>query len=106
MQLKLANILSAKRFPLDSLKIDRTFIKDLPGDGDDAAITQAIIAMAHSLRLKVVAEGVETAEQLSFLRDYRCDEIQGFYFSRPQPPNDIAPLLRTNVTCGKAYSLP
>src|SRR4029077_980826 len=79
-----------KRFPLDTLKIDRTFIRDLPGDSDDAAITQAIVAMAHSLRLSVVAEGVETAEQLSFLRDYECDEIQGYYFSKPRPANDIS----------------
>jgi EAL domain-containing protein (putative c-di-GMP-specific phosphodiesterase class I) len=94
-----------KRFPLNTLKIDRTFIRDLPGDADDAAITQAIIAMAHSLRLNVVAEGVETAEQLAFLRDYECDEIQGYYFSKPQPEKDIAPLLRDNATASKAYSL-
>ena len=94
-----------KRFPLDTLKIDRTFIRDLPGDGDDAAITQAIIAMAHSLRLRVVAEGVETAEQLSFLRTYDCDEIQGYYFSRPQPESDIAPLLQANVAGGQVYRL-
>jgi EAL domain-containing protein (putative c-di-GMP-specific phosphodiesterase class I) len=95
-----------KRFPLDTLKIDRTFIKDLPGDADDAAITQAIIAMAHSLRLGVVAEGVETAEQLSFLRDYECDEIQGYYFSKPQPESGIAPLLRDNAISRKVRSLP
>jgi EAL domain-containing protein (putative c-di-GMP-specific phosphodiesterase class I) len=94
-----------KRFPLDTLKIDRTFIRDLPGDGDDAAITQAIIAMAHSLRLSVVAEGVETAEQLSFLRDYGCDEFQGYYFSRPQPAKDIAPLLRDNAAARKIHAL-
>jgi EAL domain-containing protein (putative c-di-GMP-specific phosphodiesterase class I) len=95
-----------KRFPLNTLKIDRTFIRDLPGDGDDAAITRAIIAMAHSLRLSVVAEGVETAEQLRFLRDHECDEIQGYYFCRPQPENDIAPLLRGNAIAGKVHSLP
>jgi EAL domain-containing protein (putative c-di-GMP-specific phosphodiesterase class I) len=72
-----------KRFPLDSVKIDRSFIKDLPLDGDDAGITQAIIAMAHSLRLGVIAEGVETAEQLDFLRANGCDEMQGYHFSRP-----------------------
>jgi diguanylate cyclase (GGDEF)-like protein len=94
-----------KRFPLDTLKIDRTFIRDLPGDSDDAAITQAIIAMAHSLRLSVVAEGVETAEQLSFLRDYKCDEIQGYYFCKPQPESDIAPLLRDNAPAAKVRSL-
>jgi diguanylate cyclase (GGDEF)-like protein/PAS domain S-box-containing protein len=86
-----------KRFPLNSLKIDRAFIRDLPGDSDDVAITQAIIAMAHSLRLSVVAEGVETAEQQDFLRDHDCDEIQGYYFSKPKPAADIALLLQENA---------
>jgi EAL domain-containing protein (putative c-di-GMP-specific phosphodiesterase class I) len=95
-----------KRFPLNTLKIDRTFIRDLPGDSDDAAITQAILAMAHSLRLGVVAEGVETAEQMRFLLDNHCDEIQGYYFSRPQPANDIAPLLRDYATDGKKRFVP
>ena len=94
-----------KRFPLDTLKIDRTFIRDLPGDSDDAAITQAILAMAHSLRLNVVAEGVETAEQMRFLRDSHCDEIQGYYFSRPQLAEDIAPLLRDFAAAGRILSL-
>ena len=83
-----------KRFPLDSLKIDRSFIQDLPEDADDAAITQAIIAMAHSLRLRVVAEGVETEEQLRFLREHRCDEMQGYLFSRPVPEHQFETLLR------------
>ncbi len=83
-----------KRFPIDSVKIDRSFIQGLPDDGDDAAITQAIIAMAHSLRLKVIAEGVETAEQLGFLREHGCDEMQGYLFSRPLPEAGILRLLR------------
>ena len=83
-----------KRFPLDSVKIDRSFIQDLPGDGDDAAITQAIIAMAHSLRLGVIAEGVETEEQLQFLRANGCDEMQGYHFSRPLPEDQFLRLLR------------
>ena len=83
-----------KRFPLDSVKIDRSFIQDLPRDGDDAGITQAIIAMAHSLRLAVIAEGVETAEQLEFLRSNGCDEMQGYHFSRPLPEDQLARMLR------------
>ncbi|MCE9641973.1 MAG: EAL domain-containing protein, partial [Betaproteobacteria bacterium] len=72
-----------KRFPISSVKIDRSFILDLPGDKDDAAITQAVIAMAHSLRLRVIAEGVETSEQYRFLEEHHCDEMQGYYFSKP-----------------------
>ncbi|MGJ7917874.1 EAL domain-containing protein [Massilia sp. LXY-6] len=84
-----------KRFPLDALKIDRTFVRDLPDDLDDAAITKAVIRLAHSLSLKVVAEGVENAEQLRELERYDCDEIQGYYVSRPLPPADCLAFLRT-----------
>ena len=83
-----------KRFPIDNVKVDRSFIKDLPHDTDDAAITRAVIAMAHSLRIRVVAEGVETLEQLQFLRDHNCDECQGFYMSRPLPASEFALLVR------------
>jgi EAL domain-containing protein (putative c-di-GMP-specific phosphodiesterase class I) len=72
-----------KRFPIDTLKIDRSFVSDIPNDLDDAVITRAIIGLAHNLRRSVVAEGVETREQLSFLRENRCDEAQGFLFSKP-----------------------
>jgi diguanylate cyclase (GGDEF)-like protein/PAS domain S-box-containing protein len=72
-----------KRFPLDALKIDRTFVRDLPDDPDDAAITKAVIRLAHSLSLKVVAEGVENVDQLRELEQYGCDQIQGYYVSRP-----------------------
>jgi EAL domain-containing protein (putative c-di-GMP-specific phosphodiesterase class I) len=68
-------------------------VKDLPADAEDAAITKAIIAMAHSLKLEVVAEGVETTEQLAFLQEHGCDLIQGFLFSRPVPAADIPQML-------------
>jgi diguanylate cyclase (GGDEF)-like protein/PAS domain S-box-containing protein len=84
-----------KRFPLDSLKIDGSFVRDVTTDADDAAITRAIITMAHSLELSVVAEGVETAQQLAFLHANGCDEIQGYYFTRPLPAEEVTELLRS-----------
>ncbi|MGB4072456.1 EAL domain-containing protein [Pseudomonas sp.] len=83
-----------KRFPVDYVKIDQTFIRDLSVGGEDAAITRAIIAMAHSLDLKVVAEGVETQAQMDFLKSQRCDEIQGYLISKPVEAEQFAQLLR------------
>ena len=83
-----------KNFPVDTLKVDRSFIRDLPAYTEDRAITEAIIAMAHMLSLTVIAEGVETSEQAEYLREHACDEMQGFYFSRPIRPEDFARLLR------------
>jgi diguanylate cyclase (GGDEF)-like protein/PAS domain S-box-containing protein len=78
-----------KRLPAHCVKIDRSFIEGLPGDRDDAAITQAVIAMAHSLNMQVVAEGVETKEQLRFLQQLGCDCAQGYFFSRPVPAEQL-----------------
>ena len=83
-----------KRFPIDTIKIDRSFIKDIPGNRDDATITRTIIDMTHNLRHKVVAEGVETLAQLNFLREHGCDEMQGYYFSRPLAEDGFLALLR------------
>ncbi len=88
-----------KRFPLDSLKVDRSFVQDVPGDLDDVAITQAIIGLAHSLGLKVVAEGVETSAQLDFLRRQHCEQIQGYIFSEPLPAEEFAKLLEGGPLC-------
>jgi EAL domain-containing protein (putative c-di-GMP-specific phosphodiesterase class I) len=75
-----------KQFPIHTLKLDRTFIEDIGTNVNDAAIVEAVIGLGHSLRLKVVAEGVETEKQLNYLRERGCDEVQGFYFSCPVPP--------------------
>ncbi|MBB3222256.1 putative bifunctional diguanylate cyclase/phosphodiesterase [Pseudoduganella umbonata] len=83
-----------KRFPIDSLKIDRSFVRDITDDTDDAAIVHSVIALAHSMKLKVVAEGVEDARQLQFLREHGCDQMQGYYISKPVPPAGIESLLQ------------
>jgi diguanylate cyclase (GGDEF)-like protein/PAS domain S-box-containing protein len=82
-----------KRFPVSTLKIDRTFVRDLTTDQDDQAIVNAIITLAHSLKLKVVAEGVETKEQLEFLQSLHCDQVQGYFFSQPLLANEVSRLL-------------
>jgi EAL domain-containing protein (putative c-di-GMP-specific phosphodiesterase class I) len=78
-----------KRFPIDRLKIDKSFVCDIGHDPDDAAIVKAVITLGHNLNLKVLAEGVESKQQLDFLRSNRCDEVQGYYFYRPLPMDDL-----------------
>ncbi|HEV7618642.1 MAG TPA: EAL domain-containing protein, partial [Burkholderiaceae bacterium] len=84
-----------KRFPINTIKIDRSFIKDLMQNKEDAAITGAIIAMGTTLNLNVIAEGVETDAQIGFLQEHQCNEMQGYYFSKPIAADEFAQLLRT-----------
>jgi diguanylate cyclase (GGDEF)-like protein/PAS domain S-box-containing protein len=86
-----------KQLPVKKLKIDQSFVRHLPHDPDDAAIVRATIGLGHELGLRVIAEGVETAEQLAFLKEHRCDEAQGYYFSRPVPPETFEKLLARRV---------
>ena len=92
-----SSLAQLKRFPIDTLKVDRSFIRDIPRDAEDKAITEAIIAMGRTLSLTVIAEGVETEEQKTFLREHACDQMQGFYFSKPVAPELFADLLRRHT---------
>jgi len=92
-----------KRLPVQKVKIDRSFVKDLPHDQDDSALVAAIIAMSHSLGLVVVGEGVENADQLEFLRDHDCDSVQGFYLSKPMLADDVAGWLEQQKSDRRAY---
>jgi EAL domain-containing protein (putative c-di-GMP-specific phosphodiesterase class I) len=87
-----------KHFPIDRLKIDRSFVLDIPHDPDNAAIAEAIIVLAHSLKLQVTAEGVEQSDQLEFLATRHCDELQGYYVSRPVAAQDFAALLVEGIS--------
>jgi diguanylate cyclase (GGDEF)-like protein len=98
-----SSLAQIKRFPIDTIKVDRSFIRNLPQDAEDKAITQAILAIAKTLGLAVVAEGVETAEQESFLRDHACDQTQGYFFSKPIAADDFAALLRRHLAAAEAH---
>ncbi|NEX61605.1 putative bifunctional diguanylate cyclase/phosphodiesterase [Noviherbaspirillum galbum] len=89
-----------KRFPIHCLKIDRSFVRDIASDNDDAEIARAVIALAHSLKVKVIAEGVETEAQRDFLREHGCDQIQGYFLSRPLPVEALERFLHTHAEGG------
>ena len=93
-----------KRFPIHTLKIDRSFIQGISENVDDAAIVEATIALAHALNLTVIAEGVETLEQLQFLEARQCEAVQGYYFSRPVPADQIPPLLSENESTSPKFN--
>ncbi|UZJ57791.1 EAL domain-containing protein [Pseudomonas sp. KU26590] len=95
-----------KRFPIDTLKIDRMFIKDIMSNHEDAAITRAVIVLAHELDLKVIAEGVETSEQLELLIRHGCDQIQGYLFSKPVPSDQCAAMIKSSRTLDIRFSEP
>jgi len=82
-----------KQLPVQKLKIDRSFVRDIPADPDEMAITSAIVALGHRLQMSIVAEGVETEEQLAFLIGEGCEEAQGYLFSQPLPEHEVRPLL-------------
>jgi EAL domain-containing protein (putative c-di-GMP-specific phosphodiesterase class I) len=86
-----------QRFPVDALKIDQSFVRQISNAGDDTTIVKAVIGMARGLKLRVIAEGVETLEEVAFLRAYRCEEAQGYYFSPPVPARQFAMLLRNGI---------
>ena len=93
-----SSLAQIKHFPFDTLKVDRSFIRNISENAEDMAIAKAIISMGKSLSLTVVAEGVETVEEMNFLKENSCDEMQGYYFSKPIAPEDFADLLRKHST--------
>jgi len=95
-----SSLAQLKRLPIDTLKVDRSFIRDIPQDADDSAIAEAIIAMGKRLNLTVVAEGVETSEQHAFLKAHDCDEMQGFFFSPAVSADEMDTLLRRSAPAG------
>jgi EAL domain-containing protein (putative c-di-GMP-specific phosphodiesterase class I) len=87
-----------RKFPIDALKIDQSFVRQITTSPDETSIVTAVISMGRSLKLRVIAEGVETEEELAFLQAHHCDEAQGYFFSRPVPPQQFAKLLEAGVS--------
>ena len=98
-----SSLAQIKRFPIDTLKVDSSFIRDIPQNREDRAITEAIIAMGKTLSLTVIAEGVETEEQETFLREHACDQSQGYYFSKPIAPEEFVTFMRQQTPALEAY---
>jgi EAL domain-containing protein (putative c-di-GMP-specific phosphodiesterase class I) len=101
-----SNLGYLRQFPIYKLKIDRMFVKDVLVNSDDAVITETIINMAKTLHLKVIAEGVESEQQMSFLRTHGCDEFQGFYFSKPLRAEDFVAKLLHRIEETKSETMP
>jgi EAL domain-containing protein (putative c-di-GMP-specific phosphodiesterase class I) len=95
-----------RRFPIDALKIDQSFVRQISTSPGETAIVTAVISMGLNLKLRVVAEGVETTEEMAFLQSHQCDEAQGFLFSRPVPPEQFIRLLETGIPEGILSSHP
>jgi predicted signal transduction protein with EAL and GGDEF domain len=87
-----------RKFPIDALKIDQSFVRQISTAGDDTTLVAAVISMARNLKLRVIAEGVENVEELKFLQAHQCDEAQGYYFSRPVPAQQFADLLENGLS--------
>jgi len=98
-----SSLAQIKRFPIDTLKVDSSFIRDIPQNREDRAITEAIIAMGRTLSLTVIAEGVETKEQEAFLRDHNCDQSQGYYFSKPISPEEFVSFMKAQAVSANVY---
>jgi EAL domain-containing protein (putative c-di-GMP-specific phosphodiesterase class I) len=101
-----SNLGQLKRMPIDALKIDKSFVNDVLTDGDDAEIVNAIIRLAHALKLRVVAEGVEKPEQVAFLKSQGCDEIQGYVVAKPLPPDQVSALFAQTFSFDERSSKP
>src|SRR5262249_10857386 len=91
-----------KRFPVDRIKIDQSFVRNMANDPNDAAIVRAVITLGHSLNIAVVAEGVEAADQLASLRAEGCDEVQGYYSGKPMPAADFVELVRSEPALARS----